>query len=230
MTGLTAGLAYFLLFTQHFNIKEVEVKGAVSLDPNVILEIANISIGKNIFLQNNLSRENNIKKNFSIIESIKIKQQLPGKVIIEINEKTPRLILAANSSYLLIGDDGEVLDQKDKLNNLSIPLLTGINLEDQATIGQVVVQRDVTKVLNFIKLVPAENLDLLEEVAVLKDNIVIFPKGSFMVIIGDSKNIEKKMLTLEALIKDTNILVNTIDYIDISNPEKIIKKTKEGIS
>lgn len=230
MVGLIAGLTYFLLFTQYFNIREVEVKGAVSLDHNIILEMANIGIGENIFLQNNLSRENSIKKNFSIIKSIKIKQQLPGKVIIEINEKIPRLVLATNSSYLLIGDNGEVLDLRDKLNNLSIPLMTGVNLIDKITVGQVVVQKDVAKVLNFIKLVPAKDLDLLEEVSVLKDDIVIFPNSSFMVIVGDSENIEKKMLILKTLIKNTNILVNTIDYIDISNPEKIIKKIKEDIS
>ena len=227
---LTSLLSYFLLFNSIFNINEVEVQGAVSLDPDIILEIADIQVGENIFLQNNLSRENNIKNSFNIIESVKIKQELPNKVIIEVNEKSPQLVLTANSSYLLISENGEVLDNKDKLNNLDIPLLTGINLQDSVSVGQVIVKQDVRRILDFIKMVPEDKLYLVGEVSIVDDNIVIFPKGSYMVIIGDSDNVEKKMLTLEALINDTNILVNSIDYIDITNPEKIIKKTKEGIS
>ena len=227
---LMFSLSYFLLFSPFFNILKVEVKGAISLDPQTILEVADINVGENIFLQNNVSRENNIKKSYNIIEDIKIKQSLPNKVIIDVQEKKPILTLLSNSKYILIGNNGEVIDIKDKLNQLAIPLLTGISLSEQVAVGQVIADSDVIKIVKLLETVNDEKKFLFGEIAIVDDQIIIFPTSSYKVIIGDSSNLEKKLIVLEALITDTNILVNSIDYIDITNPEKIIKKTKEGIS
>lgn len=223
-------LSYFLFFTDYFNIKNVEVTGNVSLDANSILEIANIEVGENIFLQNNLSRENNVKNSFNVVNSIKIKQNLPDKVIIEVVEKEPAIVLATKGMYMLIDDNGEIIDKKDRLNNLSIPLLTGINVDEDLVVGQVVVKKEIVKALEFVSLVPEDKKYLVPELTTSNSSITVYPKGSYKVIIGETDNIEKKMLTLEALINNTDILNNTIDYIDITDPEKIIKKTKEGIS
>lgn len=221
---------YFAFISEFFNIKIVEVQGVYSLEPNKIEKIANIKFGSNLFLQNNFTKENNIKNKFTIIRKVKIKQELPNKVIIHITEKLPELVLLNNQKYLYIDNKGEILTLNDKLNQSSAPILTGLDLQGNFKVGQVLVKKEVRLAIDFLKKIPEDKKYLIKEITIDDYGVAIYPTGSYKVMIGENTNILKKMRTLETLLRDSGLLGNTINYIDITNPDKIILKTKEVIS
>lgn len=228
--GLIGGTGYLMLFTHLFDIKVVEVIGAYTLDPKKIEEVAAIELNGNIFLQDNLKKEEALKKAFISIEEVKIRQRLPGTVVIQITEKEPIMIALAPPSYLLLDRNGEVIDKVDRINLLNAPMLTGRTFPGDTAIGQLMVQEDLRKALSFLNQVPENRAYLIKEITVTPAGIAVYPAGSYRVLIGEDTNVVKKLNILETLIRDSGILSNTIDYIDLSNPDKIIKKTKEGIS
>ncbi|MDD2370695.1 MAG: FtsQ-type POTRA domain-containing protein [Firmicutes bacterium] len=223
-------LLYFAFFSSYFNIEIIEVKGVYSLEPSLVEEIADVKFGSNLFLQNNWSKENAIKKEYSIIDNVKIKQELPNKVIIEITEKKPELVLLNNDNYVFLDSKGEVLNINDKLNQSTAPILTGIELLGTIKEGQVLVKKEIRAALQFIVKVPEDKQYLIKEIRVDDYGVAIYPTGSYKVMVGENSDVLKKIRTLETLLRDSALLGNTIYYIDISNPDKIILKTKEGIS
>ncbi len=200
------------------------------MEPSLVEKIANVKFGTNLFLQNNLAKENAIKSKFTIIDKVKIKQELPNKVIIEIIEKKPELVLLNKQSYIFLDSKGEVLNKNDKLNQSTAPILTGVDLQEEINVGQVLVKKEIRVALDFIVKVPEDKQYLIKEISVDDYGVAIYPAGSYKVMIGDNSNVIIKIRTLETLLRDSALLGNTIDYIDISNPDKIILKTKEGIS
>ena len=206
------------------------MKGVYSLDPGQVEKVANITFGTNIFLQNIFAKEKEIKDEFNIIDKVKIKQELPNKIIIEITEKKPELVLLNQQEYLFINANGEIINQSDRLNQSTAPLLTGTYLQSETKVGQVLVHKNIRLALEFINKVPEDKQYLLNEITVDDYGVAIYPTGSYKVLIGETKDVLKKIKTIETLLRDSELLGNTIDYIDVSNPDKIILKTKEDLS
>ncbi len=227
----TLGVTFYLaFFSSFFNIQIVEIKGVYSLEPNEIEEIANIKLGSNIFLQNNLAKEKKMKAKFSIINNVKIKQDLPNKLIIQITEKKPELVLLYQQKYVYIDYKGEILNINNKLNQSTAPILTELDLQDNLVLGQVLVKKDIRLALDFVNQIPEDKKYLINEITIDDYGISIYPTGSYKVMMGDNIKVLKKIRTLETLLRDSGLLGNTINYIDISNPDKIILKTKEVVS
>ncbi|KAF0091436.1 MAG: cell division septal protein [Fusobacteria bacterium] len=206
------------------------MKGVYSLEPSQVEKVANMTFGTNIFLQNLLAKENAIKDKFNIIDKVKIKQELPNKIIIEVTEKQPKLVLLNQQEYLFIDANGEIINQSNKLNQSTAPILTGTYLESKTKVGQVLVHQNIRLALEFINEVPKDQQYLLNEIIVNDYGVAIYPTGSYKVLIGENNDVLKKLKTIETLLRDSELLGNTIDYIDVSNPDKIILKTKEDLT
>jgi cell division protein FtsQ len=189
-----------------------------------------MKFGDNIFLQNILAKEKSIKDEFNIIEKVKIKQELPNKIIIEVIEKKSKLVLLNQQEYLFIDENGEIINKSERLNQSTSPILTGTYLKNDTKVGQVLVQKEIRLALEFIKEVPEDKQYLLNEITVDDYGVAIYPTGSYKVLIGKNTEVLKKLKTIETLLRDSELLGNTIDYIDVSNPDKIILKTKEDLT
>lgn len=223
-------VVYLMLFSPFFNIKVVEVIGVYTLDPGKVEATANFTFDENLFLQDNIKKEKALLKAYPVIKKVKIRQSLPDKIIIEITEKIPEIVVLAPPNFLLVDNRGEIIDIVGKLNQVSAPILTGVDFSTDSIKGQILVKDTLRIALAFLSQVPENKMYLIREITVGPDGLAIYPTGSYKVVVGENKNVVKKLNTLEALMRESSILSNTIDYIDISNPEKIIKKTKEGIS
>jgi cell division protein FtsQ len=177
-----------------------------------------------------LAKERAIKDEFNIIEKVMIKQELPNKIIIEVIEKKSKLVLLNQQEYLFIDANGEIINKSNKLNQSTAPILTGTYLKNETKVGQVLVHKDIRLALEFIKEVPEDKQYLLNEITVNDYGVAIYPTGSYQVLIGKNTEVLKKLKTIETLLRDSELLGNTIDYIDVSNPDKIILKTKEDLT
>lgn len=223
------GILYFTLFSGFFNIRIIEVQGASSIDAALLEEAASIPFGENLFLQNYYGRERDLKKRFTIIKSVQIRQSLPDTVVIDVTEKEPALIVAREQGFLFVDEYGEVLDISGKLGQSTAPLLTGVSVSGDVRVGQLLVKDEIREALAFLAEVPETRLSLVRELALGDEGILLYPPGGFKVIIGENKEVAKKLNTLDVLIRDSGLLGNTVDYIDLSNPAKLIIKNKEGI-
>jgi len=118
--------AYFVLLSGYFNIKDVTVVGNNKVSYNQVSEIVNKTITsgspiQKIFNQNvlfaktsNIASE--IKTNLPLVESIKIKRELPGKLVVKIREREPVLAWQTGANLYVIDREGIALEQVAETN------------------------------------------------------------------------------------------------------------------
>ena len=194
-----------------------------------ILAIANISMDSNLILQNTAEKSALIKEHFSRVAEVSVKRSYPDTMIISIEEKQPVIIGVTSNSFLLIDGNGEVIDvmavdAKPGVSKLGAPLLTSVIFLATVTQGQILVETSLRQGIAFVNSVPEDKKHLINEIRVKNGFISIYPTGSFEVIMGDNTNMNKKLNTLETLLKDTEVLDRAIAYMDLSVPDRPIIK------
>ncbi|AMP20176.1 hypothetical protein AZF37_02410 [endosymbiont 'TC1' of Trimyema compressum] len=221
--------AYFAFFSSFFNIKKVEVIGAQTLKQEDIIAIAKIKIDSNLILQNTAEKSAMIKENFSRIQDVSVKRSYPNTMIISVEEKQPLIIGVTLNNFILIDDNGEVIDvmavdAKPGVSKINAPILSSMIFPVTVTQGQILVETSLRQAIAFVKGVPEDRKHLINEIRVKNGFISIYPTGDFEAIMGDNKNMIKKLNTLETLLKDTEVLDRAIAYMDLSVPDRPIIK------
>lgn len=116
-----------------FDISVIRVEGNTLLTEAEIIEIAGVSRGMNMFSIRSGRVKASLEKN-AYIASAEIDRQIPDTYVITIHEKNPTFAVKYDDGYVIIDDDGTVIDfAKD---SQSATLLTGVQLA-QYKIGDI---------------------------------------------------------------------------------------------
>jgi cell division protein FtsQ len=124
------GLLIYMLFLHapYFNLQYVEVTGNRRLSRAEIVEASEVHSGQNL-LTIDLSEIAVRLKRHPWIRSSSIYRRLPGQIIIEVDERVPRAILAAGKIYY-VDDQGELFTRVLPGDSMDYPLFTGVTAED----------------------------------------------------------------------------------------------------
>ena len=120
------GCLYFFIFSDFYNISNIEVSGNQIISTDDILDITNNFLSKNklfIFKNKNIFifNRNDLKKKISdeiVLSSIKIEKIIPNTIRIILTEKEAALKWQTNDQEYLIGKEGLVIK---RYYNLSTP-------------------------------------------------------------------------------------------------------------
>ena len=110
------------LLTRQLRLKEIMVSGNYHLDKEDIVSIINIKKGDpllNVHL-------NDIDKKLSRnpwIKNVSVKKQLPGTLLINIEEAVPKALLRIKKKLYLIDRDAEVLERINGDSMLFLPVI-----------------------------------------------------------------------------------------------------------
>lgn len=106
--GVAAGVAMSL--TVFFKINSVSVQGGTRYRSDDILTVAGIEIGTNLFMADTENARADILSSFPYIEQARVRRMFPDSIIIELTEATPYAALRGPGGYMLITEEGRVLD------------------------------------------------------------------------------------------------------------------------
>jgi len=122
-------LIYLLfLHVPYFNLQQVDVTGMRRLSRAEVVEAAEIEDGTNL-LNVNLSAITERLRRHPWIRSASVYRRLPGRLIMEIEERTPRAILAAERLYY-VDEQAEFFSRILPGDPVDYPLLTGATPEE----------------------------------------------------------------------------------------------------
>jgi len=221
----------FILSLPVWRLKSLEVKGNSFISAGKILSTAKIPVDENIFMVD----LDEIKARFARIVQIKelrIKRKLPDKIVIQIIERKPFAVIMIGSLPVLVDEEGYIIAKKDietSIYHLAIaefPVIRGISVksfENGVRLGEQ--EREFIK--NSIKLLSKyfSSGGLQIEMS-KKDDIEVYVEDVLRVKIGDTGNMEKKVKTLNALLKPIEGKWNKVIYIDIRIPENPVIRFK----
>lgn len=96
------------------DVDEIAVLGAQSLDPATIAEAASIDHGAPMLLTD-LDEAARSVEALAWIEEASVSRQLPGRVVVDIVERTPSALVTAGGSSALVDRSGRVLEAGDPI-------------------------------------------------------------------------------------------------------------------
>lgn len=224
---LAGGIAYFLL-SPIFNIKDISVSGNEKISSEEILSLSQLKKDENIFKINKKDTKEKVKQN-AYIDTVEIKRTLPDKVIIVVTERTATYQINFANMYMLINNQGYMLEVTEMNENM--PIIVGITTnKEEIKAGNRLCVEDLEKLEDILRIsesAKVNNLDkLITKIDITnKDDYVIEMKEEKKTVhLGDTTNLTLKMLYVSDIIskekEEGEIFVNT----DLENKGAIFRK------
>jgi cell division protein FtsQ len=123
-----AALRDFVLENQYFSVREIQVRGADKVRGNEIVTIAGLRQGMSIWRVELDHIEKKIAEH-PWVRRVLVRREFPSRVIIDVEERTPKAIVAVRKLYY-VDSDGAVFKEVAPGEDVKFPLLTGLRAED----------------------------------------------------------------------------------------------------
>lgn len=195
-------LVFILLFkTGFFLINNIDVSGNKKTLYKTIVETSNIEKNDNI-LQINLKDSKKKIEKLPYVKEVEIKRKFPKSVLIKILERKEVLQIEDNLSFIIIDEEGYILNIVEDVNE-DLPVLVGLELGEK-TLGDNFLL-DIEEInVEFLKEGQAVNLlSSMEEISILEDkNINLSLFNGIKVAFGTIDNVKYKLNLLKEVLKD----------------------------
>lgn len=202
---IDAALGLLLLYMvflhlPYFNLQHVEVTGNRRLSRDEVIEASELERGINLLTVNLPNIAQKLKKH-PWIRSASVYRQFPGRVMIEIEERTPRAILAAEKLYY-VDEHADPFTRLLPGDAMNYPLFTGIDAE-QLQSGSAEVRELLRMGLTLLDLLERRsesiNPHTVAEIRMSPHEGLIMVTASNQEVVMGTTNFELKMDRYERL-------------------------------
>ena len=160
LAGTFSGIAYFLFFSDVFEIKQIEIskvnKVSVKDIENAIWQKSN----KNILLANFEFIEKDFLKKYPQIETMEIKRKLPNKLFVQIKERGEAAIF---EDYYFIDKNGIVFERVKNFDSESLKIKNSIKNENIVLGRQYLEKEIMEKILKIKESFNAKEVEIVSE-------------------------------------------------------------------
>lgn len=205
------------MYSPLFAIKTIEVEGNHLIGKKEIISLSQIQTQENTFAVSKNRVKKKIKEN-AYIEEVNMIRKLPSTIILQIQERNPAYLLEYAGSYVYVDKQGYLLEINSE--KLELPILQGaVTQTENFVAGNRLEKEDLVKLSTVLKIM---ELAQTNEMETLITRIDIEKEDDFKIVmdakekiayLGDSSNLNTKMLTVKAILEKTegkagDILVN----------------------
>ncbi|KJS83848.1 MAG: hypothetical protein JM58_12035 [Peptococcaceae bacterium BICA1-8] len=220
---------YFFLHSPFFTIENINVTGNHLLDTEKILILSQVNTGQNLI---KIDKKEIIKR-ISVhpfVENVEIKRALPDTLKIHVLERKPVGLLVCTDGFIQVSKDGVFLALIHDIGEYTLPVISGVDLEQLPGPGQVIKNDELSLALGIIAESPQELLnDIVELNIENKGHILAYTLDGIEIRLGSLENISEKLDDLKHILEDFNKIGfddSNIEYIDLrfSGPPVIKRK------
>ncbi|MGE5604688.1 MAG: cell division protein FtsQ/DivIB [Bacteroidota bacterium] len=217
-----------LLNSKLFAVSSVEIIGNTSVSSEDVILNAGLNSYRNIFQIDSDQIKSAILQD-PRIAFVKIRRQLPGKLIIDVQERLPICLLSYLNNLLIIGNDGLVMGIQEEAEAVELPIVTGAKLKD-VKYGEKITASDFHSALKVLKYSDDYLRQVISEIDVTRLKLQLdLPKYSRQVEVelGTTEELEKKIANLRAILlsPDFNGKLERIDLRLTDLPTVITSKS-----
>ncbi|MDM7986293.1 MAG: FtsQ-type POTRA domain-containing protein [Smithella sp.] len=226
--GLTIAFIYtysLIISSPYFQIQEVSVRGLKELTEKDILALANIKPMQNILAVNTEAVARRVSAN-QWVEHVYVGRELPGKLVLEVQERTPLALVKQSDDFYLMDAKGFVFKRLMKNDAVDLPIITGVRKEEKTASPLILYT------LTFLQTVSrSEEYAYLGTIAEINvDDVfgvaLIFDKGLYLKLGTDG--FEAKLKKLKNVLADLESRGMKTGYVcvDLSDESKVTIKRK----
>lgn len=125
-----AAMPDFFFENAYFFVREIQVRGGDKVGGNEIVAMAGLRHGMNIWRINPGAIEKKVAKH-PWVRRVLVRRDFPRRVVIEVEERTPKAIVALGRLYY-VDADGVLFKEVSAGEAVNVPLLTGLRAEQLA--------------------------------------------------------------------------------------------------
>lgn len=154
---ILGGLIYLFFLADFFQVKEVNINGNQKIASEDINRIVNGEVNKKLLLFNTksifITRSQGIIKSilndYPVVESVKVRKDLPSSIAIEIKERLPIAIFCKDQSgnCFYIDKSGMVFEQKNIADSNGVLIIEPKNEIKDMNIGQAIMSEEKTNTI-----------------------------------------------------------------------------------
>ncbi len=208
---LAAWLLYYSLASPYFAIREVEVKGGKLLDVNEARD-ASETLGRNVLLVRTDDIEEMVRK-ISVVKDLRVSTSLPGRVDIEVTERTPLVQWQAREGSFLVDRDGVVFSREAPADSvISVKELDGPPMD----VGSRVDTAVLTAIETLQRALPERAGLRPSWFDYSRNNGIAVPiDGGPRILFGDAADLDGKLASLAAIRDHLEATKTKADVIDL---------------
>lgn len=226
ITILLLSILFIVLLTQttFFHVKNIEVNGNFSIEKDKVLTALGINKGENIFRLSIDDIEDNLLRH-PYIKQVKIDRKFPNKVMINLVERKETLVYEMNDTYIIMDNEGYVLNILSEFKNNEIPSLKSDKPLEVKTSEKVDFENYswLKETLNLLNFCNKNNFSFnITSILLENQDITLVLNSGIYIAFGGLNDIEYKL-------RLTNEIVNDLQKKEIFAKEIQLNKGKNPI-
>jgi cell division protein FtsQ len=166
-----ASLRDFFLDSSYFSVREIQVRGGDKVSGHEIVAVAGLRQGMSIWKVELDQIEKKIAKH-PWVRRVLVRREFPSRIIIDVEERTPRAIVAVRKLYY-VDSDGAVFKEVAPGEDVKFPLLTGLRAEDVMA-ADPAVRRRIQDAMRLAELMAQRSHSLSEIHFDALDRLVVY--------------------------------------------------------
>lgn len=219
---ICSGVMAIIIYSPLFTMQRLMVSGNTYLTATEIKEIARIYRGEPLFKIETNTVMQNLTRDLRI-ESATVHRRLPDTIEVNIVERKPLATVTTDYGYVDFDRQGKVIACYKSLKNMTIPLITGIVLNN-LYIGDDNGNETVQGVLTLLNGLDENSLNQLSEINLSSPkSIVVYTINNVEIKLGDLSRVDEKAELVNGFLKDLPNSKHKIEYVDFSYTAPVIR-------
>lgn len=215
----------YLLSSPYFHVREVSVRGLKELTEKEILTAADIKSAQNLLAVNTDAVTRRVRGN-NWVEDVYIGRELPGKLVMEVRERTPLALVKMSGDFYLMDVKGFIFKRLGKNDEVDFPVITGIRGKNQIQTPLLLNTLHLLKTLSesseypYLGMISEAHVDDLFGLSLISDNGLYVKLGS--------EGFEEKLKKLKPVLDDLESRGLKTGYlcVDLSDQSKVTVKRR----
>ncbi len=190
-----------MCFTTFFDINHISTSGSEIYSKEEIYAASGITKEDSLLIISEDKIEENIRKQLPYVDSVKIKRNLPDKIVLTVTDAKEYAYYVSGNSNFILSENGYILnEQAETPENVFQIVTSGIEGKpgEKAVYTNAAEEHLVTELITALHQ-KGVNIDMIDVTNVLE--IKIFVEGKFEVIVGDNKYINEKIAHLASMVE-----------------------------
>lgn len=223
------GLA--LAVTVFFKIDTIKAKGSKAYPQKIILQNCGVETGDSLLLSSEEQIAETLMSSLPFVGSVTIERKLPSTLIINITDTYTAAAISNKGNFILINEDGKVLDSDANILSEGIPVVKGVETESFKESETITfkTKENGDILIELLKAVTKAGVTGLTEIDVTDtSDIFMIYNDRIKILVGSSLNLETKILRAAAAIERENeINQYEIGVLDLRTEPKVYFKAED---
>lgn len=164
-------VAGFVLDNDYFAVRDIQVLGSEKVGGSEIVTMTGLLYGVNLWKVDAAAIEQKVLRH-PWVRRVLVRREFPRRVVIDIEERQPRAIVALGKLYY-VDSDGLLFKEIGEGEKMSFPLLTGLRA-DELSAGGPALRRRVQEAMRLGELMTSDSRPLSEIHFAGPEQVVIY--------------------------------------------------------